>query len=93
MTRRKGACFAKQSYVTTLNYPNISSLDTHVYPVQDGWTALHAAAQEGHLRVVEMLLDAKADVSIKDSVRVLGPYTGYSILLYELYVSLMTFSK
>ena len=36
--------------------------------VEDGWTALHAAAQEGHLRVVEMLLEAKADVSIKTNV-------------------------
>ena len=45
-------------------------LTTHLYPVQDGWTALHVAAQEGHLRVVEMLLEANADVSIKTNVRV-----------------------
>ena len=49
----------------------IPMLTTHLYPVQDGWTALHAAAQEGHLRVIEMLLEANADVNIKDSVRVI----------------------
>ena len=49
----------------------ISMLTTHLYPVQDGSTALHAAAQEGHLRVVEMLLEANADVNIKKNVRVI----------------------
>ena len=43
---------------------------TYLNPVQDGSTALHAAAQEGHLRVVEMLFEANADVNIKDNVRV-----------------------
>ena len=43
---------------------------THLCPVQNGSTALHAAAQEGHLRVVEMLLEANADVSIKANVSV-----------------------
>ena len=37
--------------------------------VQTGATALYAAAQEGHLRVVEMLLEANADVNIKTNVR------------------------
>ena len=36
--------------------------------VQTGATALHASAQEGHLRVVEMLLEANADVNIKNNV-------------------------
>ena len=36
--------------------------------VQNGWTALRAAAGKGHLRVVEMLLEANADVNIKTSV-------------------------
>ena len=43
---------------------------THLYPVQDGWSALHAAAQESHSRVVEMLLEANADINIKTNVRV-----------------------
>ena len=37
--------------------------------VQGGFTALYAASQEGHLRVVEMLLKANADVNIKTKVR------------------------
>ena len=49
----------------------IPMLTTHLYPVQDGLTALHAAAHEGHLRVVEMLLKANADVNIKTNVRVI----------------------
>ncbi len=36
--------------------------------VQDGTTALYVAAQNGHLRVVELLLAAKADVNIQTNV-------------------------
>ncbi len=36
--------------------------------VQDGATALCVAAQNGHLRVVELLIAAKADVNIQDNV-------------------------
>ena len=44
---------------------------THSYSldsVQDGSTALFVAAQEGHFSVVRMLLEAKADVNMKDNV-------------------------
>ena len=41
-----------------------------VYPVQTGSAALHVAAQEDHLRVVEILLEANADVNIKTNVRI-----------------------
>ena len=44
----------------TLSY----SLDS----VQTGSTALYVAAQEGHCGIVRMLLEAKADVNIKDNV-------------------------
>ena len=37
--------------------------------VQDGHAALHAAAYQGHLKVVEMLLKANADANIKAKVR------------------------
>ena len=37
--------------------------------VQEGFTALIAAAQEGHLKVVEMLLEANAEVNIMSNVR------------------------
>ena len=52
-----------------------SSLSMHVLLliyldfVQTGSTALLVAAQEGHSRVVEILLEANADVNIKKNVR------------------------
>ena len=42
--------------------------------VQDGFTALHVASRNGHHEVVEMLLEAKADVDIKTNVS--GSYSG-----------------
>ena len=41
-----------------------SSLDS----VQDGATGLHAASQKSHCEVVRMLLEAKADINMKDNV-------------------------
>jgi len=40
----------------------------HTYILQDGWTALDLAAQEGHEDVVELLLEAKADPEVKSKV-------------------------
>ena len=37
--------------------------------VQDGTTALFVAVQNGHLRVVEVLIAAKAQVDIQQKVR------------------------
>ncbi len=39
------------------------------HTVQDGATALFAAAQNGHVRAVELLIAAKAQVDIQQTVR------------------------
>ncbi len=44
----------------------------HPHSVQNGSTALCVAAQEGHLRVVELLIAAKADVNIQTNVSHIG---------------------
>ena len=41
-----------------------SSLDS----VQEGAPALYVASQEGHIEVVRMLLEAKANVNMMDNV-------------------------
>ena len=41
----------------------------HIVLIQDGWTALCAAAQDGHREVVQVLLQHGADVNAKDEVR------------------------
>ena len=45
-------------------FTHSNSLDS----VQDGSTALVVAAQKGHFGIVRMLLEAKADVNMKDNV-------------------------
>ena len=35
---------------------------------QDGWTALHLAAQESKVDVVRLLIDAEAQVNIRNKV-------------------------
>ncbi len=44
--------------------------------VQDGATALYAAAQNGHVRAVELLIAANAQVDIQEKVR----FTAYNYL-------------
>ena len=38
---------------------------------QDGWTALHLAAQEGKVDVVRLLIDTEAQVNIQTEVHTL----------------------
>ena len=39
-----------------------------VWALQDGWTALIVAAQNGHLEAMELLLDRGADLEAKSEV-------------------------
>lgn len=41
----------------------------HLYYNQGGWTALHEAADNGHVAAVKMLLNYGADVNAKSKVR------------------------
>lgn len=48
--------------------------------IQDGKTALHWAARHGHTAIVQVLLDAGADVNIKSKVsgvRIVGRFLVY----------------
>ncbi len=54
-----------------------SSLDS----VQNGATALYIAAQNGHLRVVELLIAAMARVDVQEEVRFNCSY--HCILMYD----------
>ena len=40
-----------------------------IFSVQDGATALYVAAQNGHVRAVQVLIVAKAQVNIQKTVR------------------------
>ena len=44
-------------------------------------TALHYACKYGHYEVVQLLIDAKADISIQDIVR-FGEFC-YPVVIYE----------
>jgi len=43
-------------------------LHVHAHTSQDGYTALHYAALVGHEKLVELLLEAKADPELKTKV-------------------------
>ena len=39
-----------------------------VWYFQEGWTALYYAAEKGHLAIVQLLMEAGADVNIRSEV-------------------------
>jgi len=51
--------------VSTAHVCSITYTRTCTHISQAGWTALHLAAQGGHVDVVELLLEAKADPELR----------------------------
>ena len=49
-------------------FPTLLEWATPVFPLQDGWTALMLSCQNGHERVVEMLLNGGATVDMQAKV-------------------------
>jgi len=43
-------------------------LSLYFITVQDGKTALHLAAEHGHTNVVQLLIEAQADLDLQDKV-------------------------
>ena len=39
-----------------------------MYSIQDGWTALHLAAQNGHTNIIDKLVNADCDLNTVDKV-------------------------
>ena len=63
-TNRHGHMYAISRYTLFIK------LTRHAFiPDQNGTNALHSASAGGHLSVVTLLLDAKADVNHVDQVR------------------------
>ena len=55
------------SYTVSLYIAVLGELTVCLCP-QDGWTALHLAAQEGKVDVVRLLTEAQAQVNIQTEV-------------------------
>lgn len=62
-------------YEAMLLLPQEGTLGKHLWYdcVQDGATALHMAAQEGHVDIVEALTKAQAQINIQTEVRTYAP--------------------
>ena len=59
------------SSYTVLLYIAVLGELTVCFCPQDGWTALHLAAQEGKVDVVRLLTEAKAHINIRTEVHTL----------------------
>ena len=59
------------SSYTALLYIAVLGELTVCFCPQDGWTALHLAAQEGKVDVVRLLTEAKAHINIQTEVHTL----------------------
>ena len=59
------------SSYTLLLYIAVLGELTVCFCPQDGWTALHLAAQEGKVDVVRLLTEAKAHINIQTEVHTL----------------------
>jgi ankyrin repeat protein len=46
----------------------------NVFPSQNGYTALHWASEEGHPKVVKLLVQSHANVNVKDNVSTESPH-------------------
>lgn len=53
----------------TLSFFNQFILHRIIFFLQNGKTALHGAAEKGHLEIVNALLQAGADVNLQNNVR------------------------
>ena len=65
--RTKNVCSSLLISITSKVYSQIN-FEYITYISQAGMSALHVAADEGHLKVVERLLEANADVNIETMV-------------------------
>ena len=66
------------SYTVLLYIAVLDELTACLY-TQDGWTALHLAAQEGKVDVVRLLTEAQVQINIQTEVHTL--YTIMSCLM------------
>ena len=51
-----------------IEYITVQLMQKFVCTVQDGYTPLHIAAQNGHVEVVETLIKSGADISVVEKV-------------------------
>ena len=69
-TQNEVCCFYHQKTHCMLYPTHYLHMRYFYFFPQDGWTALHMAAQEGKVDVVRLLTEAKAHVNIQTEVHV-----------------------